>query len=72
MNLGYACLNVGLNQKGISSSKGMVRRTFFEKGLQHASQLALQNVQALLKIVEWNGQHNINVFRVTSDPSSST
>ena len=53
-----------LNQKGISSNKGMVRRTFFEKGLQYASQLALQNVQALLKIVEWNGQHKINIFLV--------
>jgi UV DNA damage repair endonuclease len=30
-------------------------------------QLALQNVQALLQIVEWNAQHDINVFRVTSD-----
>src|SRR5215203_2152275 len=67
MNLGYACLNVGFNQKGLSPNKGMVRRTFLEKGLQYASQLALQNVQVLLKIVEWNGQHNINVFRVTSD-----
>ncbi len=31
MNLGYACLNVGLNQKGISSSKGMVRRPFWRE-----------------------------------------
>ena len=60
MNLGYACLNVGLNQKGISSSKGMVRRTFFEKGLRYASQLALQNVQALLKM--WNGMGNITLM----------
>ena len=67
MNLGYACLNVSLNEKGITTNKGMVRRTFLEKGLQYASQLALQNVQALLKIVEWNGQHGINVFRITSE-----
>ncbi len=45
----------------------MVRRTFLEKGVQYASQLALQNVQGLLQIVEWNVQHQINVFRVTSD-----
>lgn len=67
MNLGYACLNITLNQQGIISNKGMVRRTFLEKGIQYASQLALQNVQALLKIVEWNGQHNITVFRMTSE-----
>jgi UV DNA damage endonuclease len=66
MNLGYACINVELSEKGITTNKGMVRRTFLEKGLQYASQLALQNVQGLLKIVEWNVQNGINVFRVTS------
>ena len=33
MNLEYAFLNIGLNQKRISSVKGMVRPAFFEKGL---------------------------------------
>ena len=67
MNLGYACINVGLSEQGITTNKGMVRRTFLEKGMQYASQLSLQNVQALLKIVEWNVQNEISVFRVTSD-----
>jgi UV DNA damage endonuclease len=67
MNLGYACINVGLSDKGVVTNKGMVRRTFLEKGVQYASQLSLQNVQALLKIVEWNVQNGISVFRVTSD-----
>ena len=67
MNLGYACINIGLSEQGISTNRGMVRRTFLEKGLQYASQLALQNVQALLKVVEWNAQNGISVFRVTSE-----
>jgi UV DNA damage endonuclease len=67
VNLGYACINMGLAEQGINTNKGMVRRTFLAKGIQYASQLALQNVQALLKIVEWNAQHGIKVFRVTSD-----
>jgi UV DNA damage endonuclease len=67
MNLGYACINVGLSEKGITTNKGMVRRTFLSRGIQYASQLALLNVQALLKIVEWNKQNNITVFRATSD-----
>jgi UV DNA damage endonuclease len=62
MNLGYACINVGLSEKGITTNKGMVRRTFLSRGIQYASQLALLNVQALLKIVEWNKQNNITVF----------
>lgn len=67
MNLGYACINIGLSDAGVTTNKGMVRRTFLEKGVQYASQLSLQNVQALLKIVEWNVQNGIKVFRVTSD-----
>lgn len=67
MNLGYACINIGLSEEGIITNKGMVRRTFLEKGVQYASQLSLQNVQALLKIVEWNLQNGISVFRITSD-----
>ena len=67
VNLGYACINITLGEKGITTNRGMIRRTFLEKGIQYASQLALQNVQALLQIVEWNVANGIQVFRVTSD-----
>lgn len=66
-NIGYACINLTLNEQGISTNKGMIRRTFLEKGIQYASQITLQNVQALLKIVEWNVANGIKVFRVTSE-----
>jgi UV DNA damage endonuclease len=67
MNLGYACINMGLSANGIMTNRGMIRKTFLEKGIQYASQLALQNVQALLQIMEWNVANNIKVFRVTSE-----
>ncbi|RYZ50603.1 MAG: UV DNA damage repair endonuclease UvsE, partial [Chitinophagaceae bacterium] len=67
MNLGYACINVTLAEKGITTNRGMIRRTFLEKGIAYASELALQNVQALLQILEWNVENNVKVFRVTSD-----
>lgn len=67
MNLGYACINVCLSELGISTNKGMIRKTFMERGIQYASQLALQNVQALFKILEWNVAHGIHVFRITSE-----
>lgn len=67
MNLGYACINIALAAKGITTNRGMIRKTFLEKGISYASQLALQNVQDLLRILEWNVAHNIKVFRVTSD-----
>src|SRR5687768_2073472 len=67
VNLGYACINLTLHEQGITTNRGMIRRTFLEKGIQYASQLALQNVTDLLKIVAWNAKHDIRVFRVTSD-----
>lgn len=67
MNLGYACINMGLAAEGITTNKGMIRKTFLEKGIQYASQLALLNVTALHKIVEWNVTHGIQLFRITSD-----
>ncbi len=67
MSLGYACINVGLNEEGISSTRSMIKRTFMEKGIQYASQLALANVKGLLAILKWNMAHGITVFRVTSD-----
>ena len=67
MSLGYACINLGLNEEGITTNRTMIRRTFLEKGIQYASQLALQNVQGLLEILKWNIAHNVKVFRVTSD-----
>lgn len=67
MNLGYACINLALSDEGYTTNRGMIRKTFIEKGIAYASELALQNVQALLKILEWNVEHDVKVFRVTSD-----
>jgi len=67
MNLGYACINLTLADEGITTNRGMIKKTFMEKGIAYASELALSNVQALHKILEWNVAHDIKVFRVTSE-----
>ena len=67
MNLGYACINLTLGVNGITTNRGMIRRTFMEKGVQYASQLALQNVQGLCEILKWNVANDISFFRITSD-----
>src|SRR6476469_166131 len=67
MNLGYACINLTLAEEGVTTNRGMIKKTFGEKGIVYASELALSNVQALLKILEWNVANNIKVFRVTSE-----
>jgi UV DNA damage endonuclease len=45
----------------------MIKRTFAARGLPYASELALANSRDLLKILQWNEQHNIRFFRVSSD-----
>jgi UV DNA damage endonuclease len=67
MNLGYACINMTVAEKGITTNKGMVKRTYEAKGIQYASQLALQNVKALYQILQWNVEKDIRVFRITSE-----
>ena len=67
MSLGYACINLSLQPQGITTNRGMIKKTWLEKGLPYASQLALRNVVDLLTILEWNVAHGIQVFRVTSD-----
>lgn len=66
-NLGYACLNTVLSKKGITTNRGMIKRTFIEKGLSYASELALQNVKDLEKVFTWNVQNGITFFRISSD-----
>ncbi|TAE32217.1 MAG: UV DNA damage repair endonuclease UvsE [Cytophagales bacterium] len=66
-NVGYACINLTLQAEKITTTRGMIKKTFTEKGVQYASQLALQNVQDLLKVVDWNLEHGFRLFRVTSD-----
>ena len=67
-NPGYACINLTLQvEEKVMTNRGMVRKTFTEKGVQYASQLALQNVQDLLKVVDWNLEHGFRLFRISSD-----
>lgn len=67
MNLGYACINLTLADEGVTTNRGMIKKTFGEKGIAYASELALSNVQALLKILEWNITNGIHLFRITSE-----
>lgn len=66
--LGYCCINMTLQeQKGITIGRGMIKRTFEQKGIQYASELALQNVRDLIEIIKWNNQHDVKLYRMSSD-----
>jgi UV DNA damage endonuclease len=45
----------------------MIKRTFAEKGIDYASELALANVKDLVKIINWNNRQGIKLFRISSD-----
>jgi UV DNA damage endonuclease len=66
-NIGYACINLSLQSDKITTNRGMIRKTFTERGIAYASELALKNVQDLLIIVDWNLKHGIRLFRISSD-----
>ena len=71
MNYGYACINETLNsgpkKKRITTNRSMIKRTFKEKGIKYASELALQNVKDLVKILAWNEKNDIRFYRMSSD-----
>ena len=70
-NYGYACINMGFSNRPksqrITTNRTMIKRTFFEKGIGYASELALQNVRDLHKILEWNLENDIYFYRLSSD-----
>jgi UV DNA damage endonuclease len=67
INVGYCCINTGLQSQGITTNRGMIKRTFDNKGIVYASELALANVKDLVKILRWNAEHNVKVFRMGSN-----
>jgi UV DNA damage endonuclease len=64
---GYCCINLSLAKDKVSTNRGMVKRTFDERGLNYASELALKNVIDLKRILEWNTSNNISMYRMSSD-----
>jgi UV DNA damage endonuclease len=66
-NLGYACINMTLGKKKITTNRGMIRKTFLKEGINRASELGLQNTRDLVEIIKWNEKMGIKLFRITSN-----
>jgi len=69
MNLGYACINMTLSESKpkITTNRSMIKRTFQEKGIEYASELALQNSRDLFHILKWNVDNGVKLFRLSSE-----
>ena len=66
-NLGYCCINLTLKPEGVSTNRKMIKRTFQEKGLDWVREMSLLNLKDLKKVIEWNIENQIRIFRMSSD-----
>jgi len=68
---GYACINTELSslpkKNRVMTNRSMIRKTFNEKGIKYAAELALENCQDLVKIIKWNEEHGIKLYRLSSE-----
>jgi UV DNA damage endonuclease len=67
--LGYACICTHLrNQKpAVFAGRGVVKKTIDRDGIDVIGDRALQNCRDVLRILQWNEQHHIRFFRLSSD-----
>jgi len=71
-NIGYCCISIGINngkkkKDFITVNRGMVKKTFLTKGLDYVLELSIENLKDLLKILKYNLENNILVYRLSSD-----
>ena len=51
----------------VTTNRTMIRKTFDERGINYAAQLAYQNICDLYTILVWNTANNIKFYRMSSD-----
>ena len=68
---GYCCINMTLGgdkkETRITTNRSMVKKTFLERGLSYASETALLNAKDLIKVIRWNNENGIKMYRMSSD-----
>ena len=72
MSIGYCCISNGINKDRrpkdhIKVNRGMIRKTFLEKGLSYASELTLLNLIDCLEVLKYNVKNKIFLYRLSSD-----
>lgn len=69
IRLGLCCINNGLRKQKppIFCSRGIQRKTMRVQGTGTVQDRALQNLEDMKKLLEWNYQNGIAVYRMSSD-----
>ena len=69
IQLGLCCLNITLrnSKPSVFCSRGMIQRTINEPGgIEILKSKIIENCKDLIKMIEWNEQNGIKVFRISS------
>ena len=64
INLGLCCINNTLRKDGIFCSRTMIQRNYTP---EKAQTLALNNIDDLIPVLNWNNDHNIFSYRMSSN-----
>ena len=72
INIGYCCISLGVNEglkkkDQISVNRGMIKKTFDERGLPYCSELTILNLKDCLKVLRYNLKKDIKVYRMSSE-----
>lgn len=69
IQLGLCCLNMTLRSQNpsIFSSRKMIIRSIKTQGIDELKRRILQNLEDTIKLIEWNEENGIKVFRLSSE-----
>ena len=69
IQLGLCCLNITkrIENPTVFSSRKMIIRTIKKKGIYALKMLIIENLKDTLKLIQWNEDNGIKVFRISSE-----
>lgn len=62
---GYACLNMTLGKQG--GFRSFIKKTYDERGVALASEVAVENTERLCNIIAWNRDNGFPIYRMSSN-----
>ena len=69
LQLGLCCLNITLRDRkpSIYASRRINKKTIRAKGIKECKRRIIENLKDLIKMIQWNEDNGIKVFRISSD-----
>ena len=69
VQLGLCCMNTTLKKEKapVYCSRRIIMRIIDERGIDELKQRVIKNLQDLLKMIDWNEENGIKVFRLSSE-----